>query len=97
MRARTVARQLWGMGFAAICPHTNTILMGGDDLPPDIFLEGDLEILRRCDAIFMLDGWRKSEGAIREWELAKDLGMLVIYQDDCMTENIIVLMNLKQG
>ncbi len=97
MRARTVARQLWGMGFAVICPHTNTIMMGGEDLPPEIFLEGDLEILRRCDAILMMKGFEHSQGAIKEWKLAKELDIPVIYQQDGVTENIVALMNLKWG
>jgi len=90
MKARTVARQLWVMGFVVICPHTNTIFMDGEDIPPEVFLEGDLEILRRCDAILMLDGFEHSQGAVQEWELAKELDMPVIYQGD-----IVALMNLK--
>ncbi len=97
MQARIVARQLWSIGFVAICPHTNTIMMDGEDISPDTFLEGGLEILRRCDAIFMLSGWEKSAGAAREWELAKELDLPVIYQDDGMAENIVALMNLKWG
>jgi len=95
MRARTVARQLWYMGLIAICPHTNSIMMGGNDLPPEVFLEGGLEILRRCDAIFMLRNWKESIGAQKEWELAKELDIPVIYEEDA--NNIVELLNLKWG
>jgi len=92
MQARAVARKIWEMGIVAICPHTNTIFMDGEDILPDVFLEGDLEILRRCDAIFMMEGWEKSQGAVREWELAKELDMPIIYHND-----YISLTNLKWG
>lgn len=76
--ARTEALKLWHKGWAVFCPHTNTAFMGGnDDL---MFLEGDLEILRRCDAIYMLKGSDYSIGAIEEYKLAKELG-LEIYQE----------------
>ncbi len=97
MQARATARKIWKLGLVVICPHTNTILMDGDDIPPEVFLEGDLEILRRCDAIFMLRHWTESMGARKEWELAKELSMPVIYEEDSISENIIALMNLKWG
>ena len=93
--AEALAIEVWKLGAVAICPHLNTMFMDGIDIDRDTFINGDLEILRRCDAIFMLSGWDKSEGARKEWELAKELDMPVIYQDDNMTEKVIALMNLK--
>jgi hypothetical protein len=31
-----------------------------------VWLEGDLAMLRKCDALFMVPGWAKSTGAIAE-------------------------------
>jgi hypothetical protein len=33
-------------------------------------LDGDLEILRRCDAVMLTHDWRRSEGARAEYEEA---------------------------
>ncbi len=67
--ARAVAIELWRMGYAVICPHTNTALMDGaaDD---SVWLAGDLEILKRCDLIVMVPGWEESKGAISEYKYA---------------------------
>ena len=60
IHARREARRLWLQGWAVICPHTNSIFMDGLN-DGERWLEGDCEILRRCDAIFMLLGWEQSE------------------------------------
>ena len=81
MRARDVARKLWRKGWVVICPHTNTIFMDGPDLPGETFIRGDLELVRRCDAVFLLPNWERSEGARIEWQHAESLGK-DIYQDE---------------
>ena len=80
MHSRTEARKLWLDGWAVISPHANTIFMDGDDTD-GVFLKGDLEILRRCDAIYMLKGWDTSIGATAELVLAQDLGLEVHYEE----------------
>jgi len=68
-----------------ICPHLNTAFMGrGDDRQ---WLDGDLEILRRCDAIYMLNGWRDSAGALAELDEAHR-GHLTVYYEWLMTNNL---------
>jgi hypothetical protein len=81
MHARNAAIRLWSMNFIVICPHLNSFLMDGicDD---SIWLEGDLEILKRCDAIYMLDGWEDSEGARKELGLAIKLGKKSYFEVD---------------
>jgi hypothetical protein len=54
--------------------------MDGPDIPSKAFLDGDLEILRRVDAIFMLPGWENSEGSKGELALAITLGLPVYDQ-----------------
>ena len=72
-RAEAVAVWLWQKGWVVICPHKNTAFFGGacDD---SVWLSGDLELLRRSDAICMLPGWEDSAGARAECAMAKALG-----------------------
>lgn len=78
-RAEEASIKFWQKGWAVICPHMNTAHFGGlcDD---DIFLEGDLEILRRCDAIYMLSGWEKSIGATNELKEAQRIGLEILFE-----------------
>ena len=77
--AELAAVRLWREGWAVFCPHKNTAFFGGvcDD---SVWLKGDLVILRVCHAIYMLNTWRKSTGAIDEHEEAKRLGLEIIYE-----------------
>ena len=75
VEARKVARKLWLKGWAVICPHANSIFMDGPDIPAQTFIDGDLEIVRRCDALYLLRGWEHSKGAMMELQLAEALEM----------------------
>jgi hypothetical protein len=68
-KARKVAIKYWGKGYAVICPHLNTAFMDGA-CPDHVWLEGDVEILKRCDLVVMMKGWEKSEGARHEYKVA---------------------------
>jgi hypothetical protein len=63
--AQEVALQVWKLGAVALCPHANTALFDGE-APDDLWLDGDLELLRRSDAIVMVHGWHRSTGACAE-------------------------------
>lgn len=79
--AERVAIEYWRKGYAVICPHKNTALFDG--LAPDsVWLSGDLEMLRRCDVVVMIPGWKASSGAINEESLALNLGKEIHYLDD---------------
>lgn len=71
-RAEELALEVWRAGFAAICPHTNTRFFQGA-APDEVWLEGDLEILSRCDAVLLTEDWENSKGAVLESEEAGDL------------------------
>lgn len=64
-RAERIALELWLMGFAVICPGKNTEFMDGA-AKDDVWLKGDLEILKRCDLVVMAPGWQQSVGAKAE-------------------------------
>ena len=77
--AEVVASNLWGRGWSVICPHKNTAHFGGlMENPEDdhlLWLKGDLEMLKRCDAIYMLSNWQTSTGAMLELEEAQKHGL----------------------
>ncbi|HYF36173.1 MAG TPA: DUF4406 domain-containing protein [Prosthecobacter sp.] len=77
-RAEAVAAEVWKMGAACICPHKNTAFMGGvvDD---KVFLQGDLKIMARCDAVVTVDGWEASEGSCGEVDAAVEWGITVFH------------------
>jgi len=79
--ARRAALKLWEANWAVICPHTNSIFMGSQLGGDEKFIEGDLEIVRRCDAIFMLRDWSDSKGATLEREEAIKAGLEVYYEE----------------
>jgi hypothetical protein len=82
--AERVALEVWRLGFACICPHTNTAHFQGA-APDAVWLEGDLEMLRRCDAVVVVPGWEESEGARSEVALARSRGMPVLTLDELRT------------
>ena len=49
--ARKVAMKLWSMGHVVICPHANSAYMDEVGVSHERFIEGDLKIIARCDAI----------------------------------------------
>lgn len=66
MAAMAVALEVWRLGAVAICPHANTTFFQDAGLADEVWLEGDLELLRRCDAVLLVEGWQESVGAQEE-------------------------------
>jgi len=77
-RARQVALKYWLKGYAVICTHMNTSFFDGA-APDSIWLEGDIEILRKCDVLVAMDTWVNSSGAKAEVRFALDNNIEVIY------------------
>lgn len=77
-RAETLALEVWKLGAAALCPHTNTRFFQGaaDD---SVWLDGDLELLRRCDAVLLTPDWKRSTGARAEAVWARECGLQVFH------------------
>ena len=51
--AQQWAYKLWQMGYAVICPQLNGLFM--NDSLGRIYVQGNMEIVKRCDAIFKYD------------------------------------------
>jgi len=75
-KAEEVNWRLWQMGAYAICPHKITAFYSGlcDE---ETFIDGGLEILRRCDAVVLIEGWEQSGGTLGEIREAMDLDIPV--------------------
>lgn len=71
-----MARKIWKSGFACISPCSNTAFFGGEG-DDDLWLRGDLEILKRCDAILLNKGWEYSSGCLTEKRFAEEIGIPV--------------------
>lgn len=78
-KAKDAAIRLWQQGWVAFCPHLNTAHFDGL-CPDEVWLKGDLEMLRRCDAIYILKDWKQSEGSQAEVRLAYKLGLEVYFE-----------------
>lgn len=78
--ARQGALELWQEGHAVICPHLNTQHME-TDLSYEQVLAGDMVMIARCDALYMLRDWERSPGAQREFNYAKDRGIPIYLQE----------------
>jgi hypothetical protein len=77
LKARKAAKEFWAKGYTVICPHMNSALM--KHLPEEVFIEGDLEILKKSDVLVVMKGWQKSEGTKREIDFAKKNGIAIIW------------------
>jgi len=73
------ALKVWRAGHVAFCPHLNTANFQGA-CPDQVWLDGDLEILKRCDVMWAIPGWDTSKGTLREIEVAKAQGIPVYFE-----------------
>jgi hypothetical protein len=82
-QAESAALFVWQHGGVGFCPHKNSAgLAGAEGLPEHIWLDGYLVMLHRCDALWAIDNWEDSEGAMVEVEEARKLGIPVLFNQD---------------
>lgn len=74
--AEQLAFEVWKMGAAVLCPHTNSRFFDGA-IPDETILQGCIAMMNRCDAVLMAPNWQKSEGARNERRIAKKRNMFV--------------------
>ena len=81
LEAQRMAIFIWKIGHVAICPHLNTHRFTFYDkgVTHEVIIRGDLSIVERCDAVYMLPGWGLSEGSKQEEAHAKEYGVTVLY------------------
>lgn len=64
--ARDLGLKVAGFGAYPVIPHTNTGEFYGLLSETDLWVPGAMELLRRCDALVMLNTWMKSKGTKAE-------------------------------
>jgi nucleoside 2-deoxyribosyltransferase len=80
--AESLSLEVWSKGMAALCPHANTRFFQGS-LPDQVWIDGDIELLSRCDAVLMTPWWGTSIGAKgeRQWALEHDKPVFYSIED----------------
>ena len=87
IKAERVSIALIRNGWHVFTPHKNTAgYENYDDIPKSTWLEEDLNILARCDALYVMDNWRTSPGTKGEIAAAQELGLLIIWEDDLLPD-----------
>ena len=95
-RAEDAAALVWKAGLAALCPHANSRHMDGVTTDEN-FLAGTMEMLRRCDAVLLVEGWKRSTGARDEVTEAMRLGKPVMFAWADKSVVMDVLQDLAEG
>jgi hypothetical protein len=80
--ADKVARKLWAMGYAVLCPHKNTAFFGGTDIPDQTWLDGDLEWIHVSEVLVLMSDWERSSGTRAEKIQAEKWGIPVYVWPD---------------
>lgn len=91
-KAEELSFKVWELGAAAICPHTNTRFFD-KTLPDEIFLDGIQQILLRCDAVVLVEGFEKSSGTMAEVNLALSKGIPVFKTLEELEEWLRIITN----
>lgn len=68
-RAEELAFAVAELGAMPLCPHANTANFDGE-LGDAFWLDGTMELLRRCDAAIFTPDWMASRGAMAEHDEA---------------------------
>ena len=74
-----VEKNLLSMGYDVVNPTRMEEHYNG--LSYDDFMDIDMVLLRGCDAIYMIKGWKSSCGANREYGYALAAGMRIMRED----------------
>lgn len=78
--------ELLRRGWVVICPHKNyahfEIYQSTGIFDYDFWLKCSIEILKKCDAIFLLHNWINSNGSKIEFEYALTNKIKIYYEKD---------------
>jgi nucleoside 2-deoxyribosyltransferase len=93
MQAMALGLEIWKLGHVALVPHANTMFFqNAAGTADDVWLDGDLELIRRCDAVLFTPDFERSAGARAEEAFAKGLGVPCLYTMDAVREYLAAWM-----
>lgn len=72
---KNASEKLTNEGYIAVNPFDNGI---EESASWRDHMKADIKMLMDCDAIYLLDGYRNSKGAMIEYDLARILGLEII-------------------
>lgn len=75
------------LGFSYICPSLD-LLVGIMDGCFDYkdYANNSMELMKRCDVLYLGEGWENSKGCLKELEEAKKLNMFICEDLDILTK-----------
>lgn len=79
-RFEDAERELIKKGYTSIVNPAEVAMHLPDDFAHSEYMRVSLAELECCDAIYMLQGWKNSKGALEEFAAARRAGIEVIYQ-----------------
>ena len=78
-------------GWAPFCPwmdfHYSLMLREGESLTVEDYYAYSIAWLRVADAMYVLKGWETSKGTLAEIEIAKELGIPIMWEEVEVTVN----------
>lgn len=77
-RAEALGLEVAKLGASPVIPHANTRSLH-THMPESFMLEATLELMRRCDALILVEGWQDSQGTRDEMCEASFLGIPVFH------------------
>ena len=80
LKAEKAVVDLISKGYAPIAPHLITANLQGL-FPDQVYLDICLELLSKCDSIYLLKGWKDSKGSVAEWNYALDNDMEIMFEE----------------
>tara|TARA_R100000687_G_scaffold83707_1_gene89680 strand:+ start:34829 stop:35185 length:357 start_codon:yes stop_codon:yes gene_type:complete len=77
--AKQVGKLVAQKGWMPVIPHLNTceFELIAPELKDEFWLEGTMELMRRCWAVVLCPGWQNSSGTLAEIKEAKRLNLTV--------------------
>ena len=84
-KAEEVSIGLIRAGFHVVTPHKNTAgyeKYEDENITFETWIAMDLNILKRCDAIYLINGWDKSRGAVIEAGYAYKHNIQMFHESD---------------
>lgn len=81
LKAAEISIKVWEIGAVALCPHLNTYLFEfyAKHIDNNTWINGDIELVKRCNAVLAIDGWEYSEGSQQEIDVAFEHRIPIFY------------------